>query len=196
MQLQIQKTAQNTDYPPWTTMTFRIDSKTLTLPDNHFPICHFLKHTLSLSALMFNPSSLQCLIDNPNSPLVTAPQNTTFTVELEFKAIQPTENAVWVAKNQGNIAAIMAAKTSTHKPKLIILETTDQFFFTPYPSVFLENLLPPHVCASMSLLNDWGISNRLCCTAKERPGCYEHSAKRLADLYCADQPHLKQISWD
>lgn len=71
---------------------------------------------------------------------------------------------------------------------LVILETDDLFPFYPTPSRKMIPFIPPEVIASLPLLEDWGIPNRLA-SPQDRPGCFNGSADDLATLWLKQFPH-------
>lgn len=62
---------------------------------------------------------------------------------------------------------------------LVIIEGKEDFPFFPSPSQHIIPHIPSHVIASIPLLEDWGIPNRLA-NLEERSGCYHGTAEALA----------------
>lgn len=65
---------------------------------------------------------------------------------------------------------------------LIFIEANGPFPFYPAPSRKIIPFLPSDVIATLPLLEDWGISNRLV-NAQDTPGCFCGTAETLANLW-------------
>lgn len=72
---------------------------------------------------------------------------------------------------------------------LVILESTDRFPFNPTPSRKMIPYIPSDVIASLPLLEDWGIPNRLT-SLNDHPGCFNGSAEDLATLWLKQSPQV------
>lgn len=187
------KTAENTIHGNWVSYHFQLHNTHIQPPHDTFPIFHFTDLSLSLPGLCFQANAFQCITNAVQYPLSSTFDTDNFKLDIEFKPIKKAPNAIWLAQNQNCIAAIMAAKLSTHKPRLMLLESEIAFFFQACPSPYLVSNAPAYVTASMPLLNDWHIPNRLCCPSASLPGCYEGHAQSLADLLCQNDVTLQQI---
>lgn len=65
---------------------------------------------------------------------------------------------------------------------LVFLEGKKDFPFFPCPSRYMISHIPNDVIATIPLLEDWGVPNRLT-TLEAQPGCYHGSAEALAALW-------------
>jgi len=92
--------------------------------------------------------------------------------------------------NHQNFAAALFFLKSHRKTfnGLVIIETTQHFSFAPCPSPHLIPYMPDDVIASLPLLNDWNIANRLASRAFI-PGCFEGSAQALYQRW---QPYQRK----
>jgi len=77
---------------------------------------------------------------------------------------------------------------------VVFLGSEQPFPFTPQPSAFLLDALPPEVLATMPLLDDWGIPARLA-SGQEMAGCYQGRVTELAHrwLQGLDQQSRQQL---
>lgn len=73
---------------------------------------------------------------------------------------------------------------------LVIIEGKGDFPFFPTPSQHIIPHMPSHVIASIPLLEDWNIPNRLA-NLEERLGCYHGTADALAAYWLA---HVRILS--
>lgn len=71
-------------------------------------------------------------------------------------------------------------------PALTIMEFTSSSPFRPHPSRMLVPGLPEGVIATMPLLEQWSVPNRICST-QDWPGCYDGSAAALAQHWLEQQ---------
>ncbi len=85
-------------------------------------------------------------------------------------------------------------KYRAHFKGLVLVGATKAFPFAPCPSKLLIQGLPPSVIASIPLLEDWGIPNRLA-SIQDVPGVYEGTVKDLAKLWTSDQTFSIQKLW-
>lgn len=100
-----------------------------------------------------------------------------------FPALHPNSLHVLLCHHQSLAATIFFLRL--HRKEfngLVIIETNQYFSFAPCPSPHLIPQIPNDVMASLALLNDWNIANRLTCHTFI-PGCFEGSAQQLFELW-------------
>ena len=100
-----------------------------------------------------------------------------------LRAPQLEHNTVVVAEGDAINAVLFYAKLYRKQFKgLILIGTKQGFPFKPRPSQLLIDGLPEGVIATLPLLEDWGLANRLA-SHHEQPGCFSGEAMELARLW-------------
>ena len=77
---------------------------------------------------------------------------------------------------------------------LIFIQSHHPWPFQPQPSLIYLPDVPQHVIASMPLLDDKKIPSRLCHLSGS-PGCFDDSAKSLAEIWLAQLPFEERDLW-
>ncbi len=105
---------------------------------------------------------------------------------LQGSPINPPEknqSYLMVTEDDGLSALIFYLKKYRAQFKgLVLLGGTKAFPFAPCPSKLLMSGFPSNVIASIPLLEDWGIPNRLA-SNREMPGMYEGTVNDLVQLW-------------
>lgn len=75
---------------------------------------------------------------------------------------------------------------------LVLIGSQKHFPFMPCPSRQMISGIPSYVIASMPLLEDWGVPNRLA-SVEGLPGCFEGSVDELANIWLENNFSLQNF---
>jgi len=132
---------------------------------------------------LINPNLCQISLNNKN------PQAWAFLTDFKAK-IRPEHTVCLLAdETQFGQVFLLAKALKEAIPLVIILATQTQFPFTVKPARFLLDGLPPqaaNMIGACPLLEDWGITNRLC-HAQGQPGCFDGHLEDFLTLWEAPQ---------
>ncbi len=112
-----------------------------------------------------------------------------------FKLPPSASRCLLVGEKLGMAQALFLAerlKQSNQTDVTVLLGFGARIAFRPAPSHMLISSLPSHVIATMPLLEEWGIANRIAST-DDIPGCYEGRLPSLARHWLEQQEEMEKI---
>jgi dihydroorotate dehydrogenase electron transfer subunit len=171
----------------------------------HAPACAALAHPGHFASLQYDTTrcSLPIMRTNPNAgwvdflyraiepdALLLSQQEPASHINLAaplgnaFIACKDKPQALLIGEGMGIPSLVFLADALRHEKvaqPLFLMGYDGPFPFTPHPSRFIVRGMPQGVIAAMSLMEDWGIPNRLANT-QGLPGCFDGN---VVDLACA-----------
>jgi hypothetical protein len=109
----------------------------------------------------------------------------------------PNKNQLYLvtAEDEGLSAVVFYCKKYRAEfHGLVLVGSSKTFPFAPCPSKLVIPSLPSNVIASIPLLEDWGVPNRLA-SIQEAPGVYEGTVEDLAKMWLSHaQTNIFKVS--